>query len=98
MIDAISVKIKIASFHLKIKPAAPLIKEFKSTNGIPPSSVPAGHIHLQNHGSPKPVKSAANAGSKITNISKKTNRNFLKNFSAGKRRIFFMNGILKSKS
>ncbi len=98
IIEKITVKKRIKTFHLNKNPAALRKDLFKRTNGIPPSSVPAGHINLQNHGNPSPVISSAASGRIITKTARMIKRRKRKNFSPGRFLIFFINGILKSKS
>ena len=90
IIEIRTVRIRIKTFHLKRNPMALFRDLFRRTRGIPPSKVPTGQINLQNHGSPKPVISTTNKGSRITKTLRITNLKYRKNFSPGNFLIFFI--------
>ena len=68
--------------------------EFKSTKGMPPSSVPAGQMSLQNQGEPWPRMSVRNMGSRITKRIRMAYFSFRSILSPRKVRSFFGKGIL----
>ena len=89
---------KIAFFQTYRAPSALRIDLFNSASGIPPSSVPAGHISLQKYGEPCPIMSTKNIGSKITNTANITYFSLRSSLSPLKVRIFFGKGILFNRS
>jgi hypothetical protein len=67
--DKARTTIRIIIFQSNKNPTISRNAGFRAKCGIPPPSVPAGHMYLQKYGGVTPVFVIANAGSKITNNS-----------------------------
>ena len=54
------------NFHINNPPACARMPSLANTNGMPPSRVPAGHIHLQNAGTETPFFAKKYRGNAMT--------------------------------